>query len=90
MNTTLDSATVKLTTAEPPYEIVNLPDINDKLWDDIRKEYGLTLPELGALKSQKGNMKLYLSSHFSIAMSALKSLYISHLISPTRLLLSVK
>jgi hypothetical protein len=30
------------------------------------------------------------TSHFSIALSALKSLYISHLISPTRLLLSVK
>jgi hypothetical protein len=33
---------------------------------------------------------IYLSFHFSIALSALKSLYISHLISPTRLLLSVK
>jgi hypothetical protein len=31
-----------------------------------------------------------ISSHVSIALSALKSLYISHLISPTRLLLSVK
>jgi hypothetical protein len=30
------------------------------------------------------------SSHFSIALDNLKSLYISHLISPTRLLLSVK
>jgi hypothetical protein len=30
----------------------------------------------------------HVSSHFSIALSALKSLYISHLISPTRLLLS--
>ena len=36
------------------------------------------------------NLFLYISSHFSIALSALKSLYISHLISPTRLLLSVK
>ena len=33
---------------------------------------------------------LYLSSHNSIALDNLKSLYISHLISPTRLLLSVK
>ena len=87
MNTALESATEKLTTAEPPYEIVNLPDINDKLWDDIKTEYGLTLPELGALKSQKGNMKLYLSSHFSIALSDLKSLYISYIISPLRCLL---
>ena len=33
---------------------------------------------------------LYISSHISIALDNLKSLYISHLISPTRLLLSVK
>jgi hypothetical protein len=33
---------------------------------------------------------LYVSSHISIALDNLKSLYISHLISPTRLLLSVK
>jgi hypothetical protein len=33
---------------------------------------------------------IYVSSHFSIALYALKSLYISHLISPTCLLFSVK
>ena len=36
------------------------------------------------------NLFLYISSHISIALDNLKSLYISHLISPTRLLLSVK
>jgi hypothetical protein len=33
---------------------------------------------------------LYVSSHISIALDNLKSHYISHLISPSRLLLSVK
>ena len=32
---------------------------------------------------------MYVSSHYSISLDNLKSLYISHLISPTRLLLSV-
>ena len=72
MNTSLDSATRKLTSAEPPYAIVNLPNINDKLWDDIKTD-GLTLPELGALKSLKGNVMLYLSSNLTSFFSILAS-----------------
>ena len=56
-------------------------DKNDKM--DLNREYA----------SRQGkyiHVPVYHPSHASITLFTLKSLYISHLISPTRLLLSVK
>ena len=47
-----DSAADKLASAATPYPLEDLPhDSNDSLWQDIRKEYHLSLPEVGALKN---------------------------------------
>ncbi|KAL7581604.1 hypothetical protein ACA910_022161 [Epithemia clementina (nom. ined.)] len=48
----VQSAIAKLSQAPTPYPMADLPkDRLDPLWNDIRQEYGLTLPELGALKN---------------------------------------
>ena len=51
-SSSLRSATEKISQGETPYPMADLPhDRSDPLWNDIRQEYGLTLPELGALKN---------------------------------------
>ena len=51
---------------------------------------GIHIPISHLIIHQALTLFLYLPSHISITLFTLKSLYISHLISPTRLLLSVK
>jgi hypothetical protein len=55
-------------------------------WSDVQKDCDLLNSELSELKNARCPGK----HRVSIALFTLKSLYISHLISPTRLLLSVK
>jgi hypothetical protein len=44
----------KLANNVSPFNVDSLPlDRNDSIWADIRKEYGLTLPELSALKNAR-------------------------------------
>lgn len=60
-----NAAARKLAAANTPYPIEDLPlDSNDTLWTLIRSEYGLTLPELGALKNyqQRRQNQIQLSS----------------------------
>ena len=50
--TSFDSAARKLTAEPTPYPLEDLPtDSNDELWQEIRTTYGLSLPELAALKN---------------------------------------
>jgi hypothetical protein len=60
---------------------------NGKLYSYLLLSYLIT-----PINLTSATLKLFLnvSSHISIALDNLKSLYISHLISPTRVLLSVK
>ena len=66
---------------------VDLPTWDDATsWSDVETACGLTKQELSRVKNARCPGK----HRVSIALSALKSLYNYHLISPTRLLLSVK
>lgn len=62
--TSFDSAVRKLSTAPSPYPLDDLPqDINDELWKEIRRESGLSLPEVGALKSYVWKQQQGVASH---------------------------
>ena len=51
-SSSFDSAASKLASAATPYPLDDLPhDANNSLWQDIRREYSLSLPELGALQN---------------------------------------
>ena len=52
MSENFAAARQKLAEGPTPYPLEDLPnDRNDDLWTEIRSEYGLTLPELAALKN---------------------------------------
>ena len=56
----LDEIKRKLSQGDPPFHFNDLPDErNDNIWHEIWRAYGLTLPELSALKNARCPSKFY-------------------------------
>ena len=69
-----DSASHKLRNGTPPFPLADLPATrDDPLWLDLRKEYGLSLPELSSLKNHVSTQQQPVYSMAFLVKGALQS-----------------